>query len=97
LTGARPYGQNSWAGKPAAITGASPGAIGSAIAQQHLRQILGNIGVLVHGGEAYISFKPGLIDADGTIVDESTRAFLQSFINQFASLVLRVAPLKAAA
>jgi chromate reductase, NAD(P)H dehydrogenase (quinone) len=34
--GARPYGQNSWAGKPAFITGTSPGAIGSAIAQQHL-------------------------------------------------------------
>ena len=44
---ARPYGRNSWAGKPAAITGTSPGAIGTAIAQQHLRQILGNLGALV--------------------------------------------------
>ena len=39
--GARPWGKNSWAGKPAAITGTSPGAIGTAVAQQHLRQILG--------------------------------------------------------
>src|SRR5262249_53019551 len=52
--GARPYGQNSWSGKPGAITGTSPGAIGAAIAQQHLRQVLGNLGVLVMGGEAYI-------------------------------------------
>jgi chromate reductase, NAD(P)H dehydrogenase (quinone) len=87
--GARPYGQNSWNGKPAAITGTSPGAIGTAVAQQHLRQILGDLGVLVMGGEAYISFKPGLIEADGAIADESTRKFLTGFVDQFATLVAR--------
>ena len=71
--GARPYGQNAWSGRPAAITGASPGAIGAALAQMHLRQVLGILGVLVMGGEAYISFKPGLVDANGTISDENTR------------------------
>ena len=96
--GARPYGQNSWNGKPAAITGTSPGAIGTAIAQQHLRQVLGDLGVLVMGGEAYVSFKPGLIDADGAIADESTRKFLQGFVDQFATLVARFAdPQRAAA
>jgi chromate reductase, NAD(P)H dehydrogenase (quinone) len=96
--GARPYGQNSWNHKPAAITGTSPGAIGTAIAQQHLRQVLGNLGVLVMGGEAYVSFKPGLIDADGGIADESTRKFLQGFVDQFATLVARfVDPHRAAA
>jgi len=85
--GARPYGQNSWNGKLAAITGTSPGAIGTAIAQQHLRQVLGDLGVLVMGGEAYVSFKPGLIGADGAITDESTRKFLQGFVDQFATLV----------
>jgi len=89
--GARPYGQNSWNGKLAAITGTSPGAIGTAIAQQHLRQVLGDLGVLVMGGEAYVSFKPGLIDADGAITDESTRKFLQGFVDQFATLVPRFA------
>jgi chromate reductase, NAD(P)H dehydrogenase (quinone) len=87
--GARPYGQNSWAGKPAAITGASPGAIGTAIAQAHLRQILGVLGVLVNSGEAYITFKPGLVDANGAIADEGVRGFLKSFIDQFAALVAR--------
>jgi chromate reductase len=90
--GARPYGQNSWAGKSAAITGTSPGALGAAIAQQHLRQILGNLGAHVMGGEAYIAFKPGLIDADGNITDDSTRKFLQAFIDQFATLAARFAP-----
>src|SRR5260370_25672766 len=85
-SGARPYGQNSWNGKPAAITGTSPGAIGAAIAQQHLRQVLGNLGVLVRGGEAYVSFKPGLIDAHDAIAAESTQNFLHGFLRHSAPL-----------
>ena len=87
--GARPYGQNSWSGKPAAITGTSPGALGTAAAQLHLRQVLGTLGALVMGGEAYISFKPGLLDSNGTIADETTRGFLRAFIDQFAATVAR--------
>jgi chromate reductase, NAD(P)H dehydrogenase (quinone) len=89
--GARPYGKNSWNGKPAAIIGTSPGAIGTAIAQQHLRQILGVLGALVMGGEAYIGYKPGLVDDAGKITDDGTRAFLQAYVDQFASLVARLA------
>jgi chromate reductase, NAD(P)H dehydrogenase (quinone) len=88
--GSRPHGQNSWSGKPAAITGTSPGAVGTALAQQHLRQILGVLGVLVMGGEAYITFKPSLVDNAGTISDESARAFLKDFVNQFSALVTRL-------
>ncbi len=95
--GARPYGQNAWNAKPAAITGTSPGAIGAAVAQLHLRQVLGILGVLVMGGEAYISFKPGLVDADGTITDENTRGFLKAFIDQLASLAARMSFARAAA
>src|SRR5262249_44721197 len=88
--GARPYGQNSWSGKPAAITGTSPGALGTAVAQLHLRQVLGTLGALGMGGEAYISFKPGLVDSNGTIADETTRGFLKAFIDQFAATVTRL-------
>src|SRR5262252_2644692 len=88
--GARPYGQNSWNGKPAAITGTSPGALGAALAQVHLRQILGVLGALVMGGEAYISLKPGVVDANGTITDESTRGFLKAFVDQFATFAARL-------
>jgi chromate reductase len=96
--GARPWGKNSWTGKLAAVTGTSPGAVGTALAQQHLRQILGAQGVLLMGGETYITFKPGLIDADNTVTDESTRGFLKSFLDQFAALVARFAsPARAAA
>jgi chromate reductase, NAD(P)H dehydrogenase (quinone) len=84
--GARPYGRNSWWGKTIAITGASPGAIGTAVAQQHLRQVLGDLGAVVMGGEAYIGFKSDLIDESDIINDASTRAFLQSFAERFAAL-----------
>jgi chromate reductase len=90
--GARPYGKTSWLGKPAAITGTSPGAISSAIAQQHLRTILGDLGMLVMGGEAYIGFKPGLVDDNNTITDENVRKFLQAFVDQFAALVSKLSP-----
>jgi len=88
--GARPYGKNSWADKPAFITGTSPGAIGSALAQQHLRSVLVGLGAILLGGEAYVTFKPDLVDAEGNIADESTRNFLQGFIDRFASLVTRL-------
>jgi chromate reductase len=88
--GARPYGKSSWGGKPAAITGTSPGAIGTAVAQQHLRQVLGDLGALVMGGEAYVTFKPGLLDDAGAIADAGTREFLQAFIDRFTSLLARL-------
>lgn len=88
--GARPYGRNSWTGKPAAITGTSPGSIGTAIAQLQLRQIVGGLGALVMGGEAYITFKPGLIDDSHAIIVESTRNFLQAYMDQFASFAARL-------
>jgi len=87
--GTRPWGQNSWNGKLAAITGTSPGAVGTAIAQQHLRTVLGNIGVLVMGGEAYVTFKPELLDADGNVTDETTRTFLKAFVDHLATLTAR--------
>ena len=88
--GARPYGKNSWAGKPGFITGTSPGAIGSALAQQHLRSVMVGLGMTLLGGEAYVTFKPDLVDEVGDIADESTRKFLQGFLDRFVSLVVRL-------
>jgi chromate reductase, NAD(P)H dehydrogenase (quinone) len=90
--GARPWGKNSWTGKPAFITGTSPGTIGSALAQQHLRSVMTGLGMILLGGEAYVTFKPNLIDGDGNIADDSTRKFLQDFVDRFAVLVAKLAP-----
>jgi chromate reductase, NAD(P)H dehydrogenase (quinone) len=90
--GARPWGKNSWTGKPAFITGTSPGAIGSALAQQHLRSVMTGLGMILLGGEAYVTFKPNLIDEHGNIADESSNKFLADFVDRFAHLVTRLAP-----
>jgi chromate reductase len=90
--GARPWGKNSWTGKPAFITGTSPGAIGSALAQQHLRSVMTGLGMILLGGEAYVTFKPNLIDEDGNIADDTSRKFLQDFVDRFALLVSKLAP-----
>ena len=90
--GARPFGTNRWVGKPILITGTSPGALGTALAQAHLRQMLGSsLGAHIMGGEAYIAFKPNLIDDQGNISDDSTQKFLQDFIDRFAAFVGKLA------
>lgn len=95
--GSRPWGKSSWPGKPAAVIGASGGAISTAIAQSHLRSVLGSISSMhVLGGEAYIQFKPELIDAEGNVTDDNVRAFLKTFIDNFAGFAARFAPQRAA-
>jgi chromate reductase, NAD(P)H dehydrogenase (quinone) len=96
--GARPYGKNSWTGKPAAVTGTTSGAISTAVAQTHLRAVLNSgVGMHVLGGEAYIQFKPELIDATGTVTDDGVRKFLKGFIDNFAAFAARFAPQRTAA
>jgi len=90
--GARPWGKTSWPGKPAAIIGTSGGLISTAVAQQHLRAVLGDQGLHLLGGEAYIQFKPELIDAEGHVTDDNVRAFLDAFVDRFAAFAARLAP-----
>jgi len=94
--GARPWGKSSWPSKPAAIIGTSGGAISTAVAQQHLRAMLG-AAMHVMGGEAYIQFKPELIDAQGNVTDENVRKFLKDFIDKFAGFAARFTSRSAAA
>ncbi|HEX5418869.1 MAG TPA: NADPH-dependent FMN reductase [Gammaproteobacteria bacterium] len=86
--GTRPFGRNSWNGKPAAIIGTSGGAISTALAQQNLRTMAsGHVAALLGAPDAFIQYREGLFAADGTITDEKTRAFLQTFVDNFARLV----------
>lgn len=77
----RPYGQSAFAGKPAAVIGTSPGALGSALAQQHLRAVLAYLDVPTLGQpEAFVQFKKDLIDGGGRVSDASTEDFLRSWL-----------------
>jgi chromate reductase len=83
----RPYGQNVWAGKPAGILGVSIGAIGTAIAQQHLRNILVFLDVpTLSQPEAFIQMKDGLFDEDGDI-GVGSKQFLQNWMNHYVEWV----------
>ena len=84
----RPYGQNAWAGKPAGVLGISIGAIGTALAQQHLRNVLAYLNVPTLGQpEVFLQHKEGLFDAAGNIGIEDAKKFLQGWVDQFVAWV----------
>lgn len=86
--GSRPMAANVWGGKPAAMAGTSPGGVGTAVAQSHLRSILGFLGMrLTVQPEVYLQDKPGLITDDGTVTNESTAQFLTGFLTAFSAWI----------
>jgi chromate reductase len=87
----RPWGQNSFARKPTGVIGTSPGAIGTAVAQQHLRSVLCFCNSpLMNTVEAYITFKPGIITETGEVTDASLEEFLRNYLREFHLFVARV-------
>ncbi|MDR3088793.1 MAG: NAD(P)H-dependent oxidoreductase [Desulfobulbaceae bacterium] len=87
--GSRPYGKSVWSGKPAAVIGVSPGAMGTALAQQHLKNVLSflNMPTLCQP-EIFLQYKEGLLDANGDI-GAASRGFLQGFIDAYVAWVKR--------
>ncbi len=85
----RPYGQSVWSGKPAGVLGVSVGAIGTALAQQHLRNVLAYLNVpTLASPEAFIQAKDGLFDDNGDI-GPASKEFLQGYIDQYVKWVKR--------
>jgi chromate reductase len=83
----RPYGESAWAGKPAGVIGVSVGAVGTAMAQQHLRNVLAYLDVPTLGQpEAFIHAKEGLFNLDGSLGNDS-RKFLQGWMNQYVAWI----------
>ena len=87
----RPWGTNSFEHKPSAFIGASPGKIGTAVAQQNLHSALSFCNSPQMGApEAYIQFTPGLVTDDGEVTDKTTEQFLRDFVNEFKQFIIRV-------
>jgi len=85
--GSRPYGESVWKGRPAGVIGTSPGQIGTALAQQHLRGVLAYLDMpVLDQPEAYIQWKDGLVGEDHMIA-EASRAFLAEWMAKFLTLV----------
>jgi chromate reductase len=86
----RPRGSNSLARKPVGIIGASPGALGTALAQQHLRTVLSVLNApQMLAPEAYVQFKAGLVAEDGAVTNETTAEFLRRYMGEFHAFVAR--------
>lgn len=84
----RPHGSNAFARKPTAVIGASPGRIGTAVAQQQLRSVLGYCNSpQMNSLEAYVQFTKGLIDDEGEVSDESTKKFLTKYMAEFHAFI----------
>jgi chromate reductase len=87
----RPWGTNSFSRKPSGVIGTSPGAIGTAVAQQQLRGVLCFCNSpLMNTVEAYIHFTPDLIDDEGNVGNERTAEFLRNYMREYAAFVQRV-------
>lgn len=88
--GTRPWGKNSWAGKPAAIIGTSPGAIGTAAAQNALKHVVTVCDMALLGQpEVYFAYKPELFNSANEVTDEATRTFLNAFIDKFTAWIAK--------
>ena len=88
--GSRPYGKSVWDGKPGGIVSVAPGAIGGFGANHHLRQSLVFLNVpCLQMPEAYIGDIAKRFDDQGVLSDQSTREFLQKFMNAYADWVER--------
>jgi chromate reductase, NAD(P)H dehydrogenase (quinone) len=84
----RPWGTNSFSGKPSAVIGASIGAIGTAVAQQQLKAILAFSDSPQMGQpEGYVHFTEGLVTDDGEVTNETTAEFLAGWLRAFQAHV----------
>ena len=85
----RPYGQSAWKGKPAGVLGVSIGAAGTAMAQQHLRNVLAYLDVPTLGQpEVFIQHKEGVFEGDGKL-GASTAKFMQAWMDAYLAFVKR--------
>ena len=84
----RPYGESAFAGKPAGVLGVSVGAIGTALAQQHLRNILAYLDMPTLGQPEVFLKADEVLDDDGGIA-EGSRKFLQDWMDSYVAWVRR--------
>ena len=88
--GSRPYGKSAWAKKPGAVISLSPGKLSAFGANHHLRQCLVFLDVpTMAQPEAYIGNAASLFDDKGALVDQSTREFMQKFLDAFSIWIER--------
>ncbi|WP_306232109.1 NADPH-dependent FMN reductase [Agrococcus beijingensis] len=87
----RPYGQNALSRKPVGMAGTSPGGIGTAVAQQHLKAIMSFCNApLMNDVEVYVQYQEGMVDDNDDVTIDSTKEFLTDFMQRYDDFVRRV-------
>jgi chromate reductase len=91
--GSRPWGDSAWSGKPAGVISLTPGALGAMASNHHLRQVMYavNLAAMPYP-EAYIPGAESLFDENGRLTSDSTRKFLQEFMQAFETWIGRFRP-----
>lgn len=85
--GSRPWGNNSWNNKPAGILGVSIGNISTAIAQQHLRNVLSFLNMpTLNQPECFLKWFDGMVEQDGHFAEKS-KEFIQGWVDAYAQLI----------
>jgi|SRR5208283_1879843 len=89
----RPHGDNAFAHKPIAIMGASPGMIGTARAQYHLRQCFVTLSCFaLNQPEVMVPFAQEKIDKDGRVTDKKTRELIRELLENLVDWTGRLTP-----
>jgi len=89
----RPYGDSAWTGKPVGLMGASPGTLGSARAQYHLRQVFVFLDMYpLNKPEVLISAAASKFDAAGELTDETTRKRIGELLTALVAWSRRLSP-----
>jgi len=87
----RPYGDSAWNGKPAAIMGASVGAIGTARAQYHLRQMMVFLNMFpINQPEVMIGNASTRFDAQGNLTDDTTKKLISQLLKNLVEWTHRL-------
>src|SRR5437868_10350844 len=87
----RPYGDSAWNGKPAAIMGASIGAIGTARAQYHLRQIMVFLNMFpINQPEVMIAHAEERFDQEGNLTDDTTKDLIRELLANLVTWTRRL-------
>ncbi|MCB8837747.1 NADPH-dependent FMN reductase [Aurantimonas sp. VKM B-3413] len=96
--GTRPWGKNSWEAKPAAIIGTSPGVTGGAAGQNALKGLVTVVDMVLMGQpEVYYAYNGEAFDENNNVVDESTKVFLERWIDRFTKWIARTSEPKTTA
>lgn len=87
----RPYGDNAWNGKPAAIMGASIGVLGTVRAQYHLRQIMVFLNMFpINQPEVMIGNAASRFDQQGNLTDETTKKLISQLLQNLVTWTQRI-------